>query len=1087
VQVNDSTGASKSYTTYIYDAGVNTHGSVTKVSRSTSGTTAGPFLSQQYSYNSDGTLATATDPNGTVTNYGYAGISCNNAFPTSIAVLGMTTTYAYNCTGGVVISAQDPNNATITTNYSDPFFWRPASTTDPLNNTTYFNYYGVSNSGTSAVTNVGQTESVMTFNGGNSTTDLLTTPDGYGRPVLQQTRQGPGSSNWDTVQTAYDGAARVQFVTAPYVSTAGAAQGPEPAEYWTYDGLNRVIDEKNYWYSIDINYSYNLNDVQVTVGPAPSGENTKRRQFEYDGLRRLTSVCELTSASGSSCGQNTNGVTSAYRTAYTYDAVGNLMGVNQSGQTRSFSYDGLGRMLSETNPETSANGTGATLNYYYDYESTCGRATGDKVKRVDPANNVTCYGYDGLHRLTQVSYPSGANAAGTATKTYIYDNASPWGVNVANPMGRLTGALTTINGTTTTAMFFSYDGRGQILENWNVAVAGGNIWSAVTQSYYSNGALASIQGNGGHQFNFTIDGEGRPFAMTDVTAGNTPWSSTLYNVASQPTSVSLLSGSESFTYDQTTGHMTGWQSAAGSTTQTGALTWNTNGTVQQLAVSGQPPCSYTYDDLARLSSANCGTTWTQNFGYDAFGNITKTVPTGSSGASFAAIYGSGNHVTNFGESYDAMGNTTKDNLGNSYSYDAEGRPLSLPGVTQVYYDAFNRAMTINRSGTYTNYLFTAAGQRYATMTGGTWQKYFLPLPAGMQAVYTPSGLQYYRHADWLGSSRFASTPSGAVQYSLGYAPFGETYSESGTVDRVYTGQTQDTVAGSTALYDFQFRQHASSQGRWLVPDPAGLAAVDPTNPQTWNRYAYVGNNPLNQVDAKGLCSWDETCPMIQESNGGFGGGGGLTPSAIASAWWNATFSAANSSISMAAWEEASLRLTMGDNYYMLPGKGNPQAQEEARHEAIITYGWDPTWDLQQKYSWAQGVISGNLTTFNGYTVNNNVAMCTAWAESSFDPRASNVSGPSDTGAWGLFQTRQIALTDFNKHFGTQYTLSDVHNSADISAYVGTGYLSLAIGTYHGGDVTIGLTAAGPGGSSYAKGIGNCASSLDAGNGVSAFK
>jgi RHS repeat-associated protein len=189
---------------------------------------------------------------------------------------------------------------------------------------------------------------------------------------------------------------------------------------------------------------------------------------------------------------------------------------------------------------------------------------------------------------------------------------------------------------------------------------------------------------------------------------------------------------------------------------------------------------------------------------------------------------------------------------NGWQYDAEGRPLSLPGVTQVYYDAFNRAMTINRSGTYTNYLFTAAGQRYATMTGGTWQKYFLPLPAGMQAVYTPSGLQYYRHADWLGSSRFASTPSGAVQYSLGYAPFGETYSESGAVDRVYTGQTQDTVAGSTALYDFQFRQHASSQGRWLVPDPAGRAAVDPTNPQTWNRYAYVANNPLSNVDPLGL-------------------------------------------------------------------------------------------------------------------------------------------------------------------------------------------------------------------------------------------
>ena len=38
----------------------------------------------------------------------------------------------------------------------------------------------------------------------------------------------------------------------------------------------------------------------------------------------------------------------------------------------------------------------------------------------------------------------------------------------------------------------------------------------------------------------------------------------------------------------------------------------------------------------------------------------------------------------------------------------------------------------------------------------------------------------------------------------------------------------------------------------MHPDPAGLAAVDPTNPQSWNRYAYVLNNPLKYIDPNGL-------------------------------------------------------------------------------------------------------------------------------------------------------------------------------------------------------------------------------------------
>ncbi len=116
-------------------------------------------------------------------------------------------------------------------------------------------------------------------------------------------------------------------------------------------------------------------------------------------------------------------------------------------------------------------------------------------------------------------------------------------------------------------------------------------------------------------------------------------------------------------------------------------------------------------------------------------------------------------------------------------------------------------------------------------------------------MYTSSGLAYYRHSDWLGSSRFASTPSRTKYFDVAYAPYGEDYADSGTVDLNFTGQNQDTVSG---MYDFMYREYHANSGRWIQPDPAGPAAANLGNPQTWNRYAYVGNIPLTAVDPLGL-------------------------------------------------------------------------------------------------------------------------------------------------------------------------------------------------------------------------------------------
>jgi RHS repeat-associated protein len=111
----------------------------------------------------------------------------------------------------------------------------------------------------------------------------------------------------------------------------------------------------------------------------------------------------------------------------------------------------------------------------------------------------------------------------------------------------------------------------------------------------------------------------------------------------------------------------------------------------------------------------------------------------------------------------------------------------------------------------------------------TLAKAFAPLPGGGTAVYNSSGLAWYRHADWLGSSRIASTAGGTMYYDGAYSPMGEMMAEAGTQDRNFTGQNADLAPD---LFDFQYRDYHPIHGRWLSPDPAGIGAVDPTNPQS---------------------------------------------------------------------------------------------------------------------------------------------------------------------------------------------------------------------------------------------------------------
>jgi RHS repeat-associated protein len=879
VTVQDGSGNTKSQTTYTYDQGTVTstsstpqlvavsgsRGNTTTISYLVQGSTS---LSKTYTYYDTGNLSTATDVNGAVTTYTYgSGTSCGNSFATSVAEpLSLSRSATWNCTGGVQASVTDENAQPTTTTYNDAFFWRPNKVTDAASNVANFSY--------DAQTSV---EGAVVF--GSSTTDALTTFDGLGRAHVSQVKEGPSSSTYDSVETDFDSLGRPSRVTLPYAAAASTTNLTFPSNQTTYDALGRktqVKDNNNR----TISYTYTQNDTYRTLGPAPTGENTKRKQSEYDSLGRLTSVCEVTSATGSgTCAQTST--PTGYWTEYSYDALNHLTGVIQnaqssgSTQTRSYAYDDLGRLTSETNPES------AMTTYTYDTDTTCGTSKGDLVKKVDAVGNTTCYAYDALHRITSATY-SGPYATNTPSRFFVYDAATVNSVAMAHAKTRMAEAYTCVSSCSTriTDLGFSYTVLGQPTDVYESTPHSGSYYH-VTGTYYANGALNELSNLVGlPAITYGVDGEGR-VSSASASSGQNPLTSTTYNTASLPTQVNIgSSDSDSYSFDANSNRMTQYKFSVNGESVVGSLTWNAIGTLETLGVTdpfysgGNQTCNYTHDDVSRIASANCGSPWAQTFSYDVFGNISK-----SGTISFQPTYSYlTNRMTQIGSStptYDANGNVLTDTA-HTYVWDANGRPVTIDSVTLTY-DALGRMVEQEKSGVFSEIAYAPTGGKLALMSGQSLTKAFVPLSGGAVAVYNSSGLAYYRHSDWLGSSRFASTPARALYFDGAYAPFGENYAQTGTTDLSFTGMNQDTVSN---LFDFPAREYNGIHARWPSPDPAGMSSVHLRNPQTLNRYAFVHNNPLSYRDPTGMDSDPvlDQCPdggddCVDDPTGGGGDDG----------------------------------------------------------------------------------------------------------------------------------------------------------------------------------------------------------------------
>jgi RHS repeat-associated protein len=101
--------------------------------------------------------------------------------------------------------------------------------------------------------------------------------------------------------------------------------------------------------------------------------------------------------------------------------------------------------------------------------------------------------------------------------------------------------------------------------------------------------------------------------------------------------------------------------------------------------------------------------------------------------------------------------------------------------------------------------------------------------------------------DRLGSVRaWIDSQSGVEQTK--YYPFGEERQVSKNDRRKFGTYVRDDFSG---LDYAEQRYYSSALGRFITPDPYA-GSVQLGNPDTWNRYAYVNNDPINRTDPHGL-------------------------------------------------------------------------------------------------------------------------------------------------------------------------------------------------------------------------------------------
>ncbi|WP_426270378.1 LysM peptidoglycan-binding domain-containing protein [Dyella kyungheensis] len=733
-----ASGQASRATSYLYNAdgeqvaAIDPSGAVTytfyNADGEVSGTVDGDGNVTAYTHDADGRVISTTQyatPNTTVSTW-ISGGGLTASYPVSLPVPtstanDRTTTSIYNEAGQVVATIDPAGNVTTTT-YN--------AVDDVLSTTQYASALTTTQrSALGGYPTLAALQVDLAANANNRAT--LTIYDADGHAVATIDAAG------NVIVTTYNAAGEAVLSTT-YATALTSSQLSSLGDAPTLAALQADITTST---QDQTTRNYYDDDGRVVAGIDADGYLTTTAYDETTDITTTTRYATALTSSQLSALNGTESVaalvgflasdTANEQSSVSTDGDGEVTSRTAAdGTVTTYTYNGVGQVLSTIVTPTSGQGTARTTSATYD-------AFGNELTATDAAGATTTYVYNAQGRPIEAT-----DADGNSTWSY-YDAD---GHLLYTVQGQPSGSTLNAVGNVTA---YAYNAFGEMVSKTTYAASltlstGSSSGSTLNPTGATSAqvataiaALSAVMGDASRVTSTTYTTVGQVATVTDGDGYETATSYDAFGDAiqvqqqlSQPGSALSASNSTitDVTYDNRGEQIGATQAVGTAVAQTGSQTYDAFGRVTSRTDGNGNTITYSYDNLGRQVSTSQtvqGSGRTTQTTYDAFGNVlTETDALGNTTSYSYSIAAHATTVTTpdgvtMTKAKDAYGDTVSvtDGGGNSttYTYDADGRLLTtkdaLGNLSSDQYDAEGDLIqTSDATGHVVTYTYSASGQ-----------------------------------------------------------------------------------------------------------------------------------------------------------------------------------------------------------------------------------------------------------------------------------------------------------------------------------------------------------------------------------------